>query len=481
MVSTSSLSRYVERSLEGQTIRIVQIPTDWGKPSVGAQDGPSHVMTVGGLERHLQQAGANLIGSPVPVARREHRDTPPVVENEGLRNVNEMLSAGLAGGALVRQALSSGEKVLSLRGDHSGALDLIGALQAFPDPRDPAFSTLRIIWIDTHPDINGASDSLNGHGKMVRTLLGEGHPQLSEIMKSVPKLRPQNIIYVGVSQPDNPEIETLKRLNIKCFTSDDLEENKNEMYQTINHFVSSGSPCWLEFDQDSMSDAVSQGTFMPNGGEGLTPREVYSIARRFHFGGHGVGVGIAEVVPKLDNNGESAKIAAGLASRALGAGNPLYNHGGYDTDAERAAAKTERAEITALARALEQTSAGLEELRHSTGSMKRIDRRTLLSIAITMGMTNLAANLVQSTRRPALLDDAVFRSAASDFKEAQQDGDDSRRAAANDIMQSMIHLSLHAAKDDMGLKDGVWNAVRRELGDYFADFQREYRTIHPYD
>jgi hypothetical protein len=48
-------------------------------------------------------------------------------------------------------------------------------------------------------------------------------------------------------------------------------------------------------------------------------------------------------------------------------------------------------------------------------------------------------------------------------------------------MQSMIHLSLHAAKDDMGLKDGVLNAVRRELGDYFADFQREYRTIHPYD
>src|SRR3989344_2655099 len=483
--SGSSLERYREEPLIGQTIRIIDVPTDWGKPRIGTQDGPEYVRQKGGIEMHLYRAGATIDPKRVAVPRKETASDPTQDTAGHVRDAEHVVSAGRLGGEQVKEALLKGEKVLSLRGDHSGALDITGALEAFPDPNDPEFSTLKIIWIDTHPDINGISKSPNGHGKMALTLLGQGHPDFEELMKGVPKLRSENIIYVGLSQPDNAEIDTLKALGITCYTSDDLEDKKAEMYQRINEFVSAGDPCWLEFDQDAMDDTEADGALM-NSDEGMTKREVYSIARRFHFGGNGVGVGIAEVMPEFDKGGQAARIATGVASRALGAGNPQYQHGGYDAH-EKREAEDERSEIKSLIDALEaklrtemqETAGKVNVVSGKVDGLQKLNRRHFLGLAAFMAGAKLIGDVVTSRQRPLLLDDGIFQNAVAEFKRAKEIGDHKRRESAERTMQSLVHLALQKARNDAGLRDGIWSAVRNTLGNDFDEFQQSFWSSFP--
>ncbi len=482
----SSLERYREEPLTGQKVRIIDVPTDWGKPRVGTQDGPEYVRERGGIEEHLRRAGAKIDNKRVPVPRKEAATDPTKDNAEHVHDAEQVLSAGELGAEQVKEALFNGEKVLSLRGDHSGALDIAGALEAFPDPQDPAFSKLKIIWIDTHPDINGSdSPSMNAHGMVVRTLLGQGHSDLQKLMKGVPMLRPENIIYIGLSQPDNAEIKTLKGLSVKFYTSDDLEDKKSEMYRHINEFVSAGDPCWLEFDQDAMDDTEADGALM-NSDEGMTKREVYSIARRFHFGGNGVGVGIAEVMPEFDKDGRAAQIATGIASRALGAGNPQYNHGGYDAHEQREAGN-EKAEIQALIEALEakltakmqETADEVNVVSGKVEGLQRLNRRHFFGLTVAMATAAIVGDVINSKQRPLLLDDAVFMNAVTEFVRAKEMGHSRKRESAERTMQSLVHLALKKAGEDAGLKDGIWSVVRNTLGDDFEDFQQSYRSNFP--
>lgn len=81
---------------------------------------------------------------------------------------------------------------------------------------------LGVLWFDAHADINRPCDSnsCNFHGMPLRTLLGEGEPQMNPLLFS--KINPSQIHYIGLRDIDLAE---QKR----------IEEGKIYAPKTINH------------------------------------------------------------------------------------------------------------------------------------------------------------------------------------------------------------------------------------------------------
>ncbi|GAB3440334.1 hypothetical protein GCM10027570_05680 [Streptomonospora sediminis] len=89
-------------------------------------------------------------------------------------------------------------RILTLGGDCTSDLAAAQHLAA----RHPAMT---VYWIDAHGDLNTPTESPSGlaHGMALRTLLGEGHPDLTGPARTA--LSPQQVVLAGVRDLDPPE------------------------------------------------------------------------------------------------------------------------------------------------------------------------------------------------------------------------------------------------------------------------------------
>src|SRR6476620_7275716 len=141
---------------------------------------------------------------------------------DGVLDIYEALNTS------VSTILKNNEFPLLLSGDHGSAGGTIAGIRsAFPDKK------LGVLWIDAHADIHTpyTTPSGNVHGMPLATALGvdnieckknqpDDHTisywnQLKNVGNIVPKINPEDIIYVAVRDVENEEIEILNRLAIK--------------------------------------------------------------------------------------------------------------------------------------------------------------------------------------------------------------------------------------------------------------------------
>jgi arginase len=129
------------------------------------------------------------------------------------------LSTDLA--QLVTQCVKNEEFFTVFGGDHSCAVGTwSGAAQAIaPDE-------LGLIWIDAHMDAHTPDTSPSGsiHGMPVACLLGEGPAELVDIGYHGAKLKPQNIVQLGIRSFEAGESERLNGLGVKIIYMDELRE-----------------------------------------------------------------------------------------------------------------------------------------------------------------------------------------------------------------------------------------------------------------
>lgn len=112
---------------------------------------------------------------------------------------------------LIFQQLSSNNFILNLGGDHSiGANTILPLLDTFQDD-------LLIVWVDAHADVNTFETSLtkNIHGMPVAPLLGLMKHWSS--IQGIYRLRPQNLVYIGIRDLDSAETNLLEELHIPYF------------------------------------------------------------------------------------------------------------------------------------------------------------------------------------------------------------------------------------------------------------------------
>lgn len=141
--------------------------------------------------------------------------------------------------------IQEGLKPILFGGDHAIAIGSISASSKH-------YQDLTVIWIDAHADIHGevSSPSGNIHGMPLRFLLGEGDKKLTELGGFSPKIKPENIVHLGLRSVEPEEADYIKQHNIKSFYYTDIQRLGLDavLQETMEHLRGKQTHVSLDFD-----------------------------------------------------------------------------------------------------------------------------------------------------------------------------------------------------------------------------------------
>ncbi|NLW52014.1 MAG: arginase [Tissierellia bacterium] len=208
--------------------------------------------------------------------------------------------------------IKDGYSPLLFGGDHSIA---IGSISATANNYD----NVGVIWIDAHADINDENTSPTGniHGMPLSFLLGHGHEKLSEIGGFSPKIRPENIVYLGLRSVDPGEVKAINDLNIKAYYYDEIKEKSIQVVleETLTYLKDINA--WhIQFDFDSMDPYVLPAVSTPVDG-GFTKEEVLYMFDKLINDGHVKAIDLVEYNKSNDINNTSLEFAKTLIEKIL--------------------------------------------------------------------------------------------------------------------------------------------------------------------
>lgn len=216
---------------------------------------------------------------------------------------------------LVQEVMDAGEYPIVLSGDHSCAGGTIaGIKKANPDKR------LGVIWIDAHADLHSpyTSPSGNIHGMPLATALNEDNRahkvkdldeelaaqwnRLKNMGGMAPKINPEDLVFVGVRDTEEPEDFYIANNNVKTISVEDVRRSEvREIAEDILTYLKDCDILYVSFDVDSMDcDLVSYGTGTPVP-NGLTEQEASGLINNLLIDRRVKCFEIVEINPCLDN------------------------------------------------------------------------------------------------------------------------------------------------------------------------------------
>lgn len=302
-----------------KVVSIVGAPMSFGQPLAGTDDGPT-LLRGGGL--HGMLSGLNWRVDDTG----DLTFIPPSMRDPVMDPAHGLCKESFAVGAAckkisdeVERCAREGHFVLTLGGDHSIAAGTCkGILSARPDTG--------IIWVDAHADINTPSTSGSGniHGMPVAFLMQKLVDQAKlpgfEWMKEGPFLQPEKLVYVGLRDVDDGEVETIRRLGIKTFTMQHVDRFGigKVMEMALEHL--GDVPLHLSYDIDAVDPAIapSTGTLVRGG---MTYREAHYVAEACFETGQLASLDMVEVNPKLAPGvgaDITVEMALGIVTSAMG-------------------------------------------------------------------------------------------------------------------------------------------------------------------
>jgi arginase len=291
-----------------QKIRIIGIPMDLGQMRRGVDMGPSAIRYAG-LSDRLRRLGHEIDDAGnIEVPDRER------LLQIGQREIVETIRTvcGKTYDA-ARQAVREGYFPLFLGGDHSIAVGSVGGVtHAEPSA---------LIWIDAHGDFNIPETSPNGniHGMPVAILLGLGLPELVNLGRPGPKLRPQEVVLLGTRNLDYDEKTLLRNSGITIYTMRDIDQRgiAAVMREILDERLLHCRRIHVSLDMDGLDprDAPGVGTPVPGG---ITYREAHLCMEIMHDSRRISSMDIVEINPILDDQNTTSEIAVELAASLLG-------------------------------------------------------------------------------------------------------------------------------------------------------------------
>lgn len=297
-------------------IRIVGIPMDLGQERRGVDMGPS-AMRYAGLMERLQSLGYRAqdmgnIGVP-------DRDQPQVQAHEwtetscgGMRHLPEVVEACRRIYEVARECAETPEIPIFLGGDHSMAIGTVGGT-ATAGP-------LGLIWIDAHGDFNTPETSPSGsiHGMPVAALVGRGCADLVNLGHAGAKVRPEDVVMIGVRDLDPGERAALVGSGIHVYTMRDIDELGmgavgRRSLEHLRHLPR----LHISLDMDSIDPVVTPGVGTPVPG-GMSFREAHLLMEIIAESGKVDAVDVVEINPILDHRNSTAEMAVALVASLLG-------------------------------------------------------------------------------------------------------------------------------------------------------------------
>lgn len=296
------------------TIQIIAVPLDLGASHRGTDGGPS-ALRIAGLGKHLTQLGYNVgIEQDIAVPAMETRD----IAQSNARFKTEILAVCTQLAELTKATLQKGDIPLVIGGDHSIAHGTVSGVASYYRDKSEAIG---LIWFDSHGDMNipAMSPSGNIHGMPLAHLLGYGDQDLAGIMGFAGKVKPENVVLIGIRDIDAKERELIQSSGITAYTMRDIDEQgmAEISRQAVAIATKNTVGFHLSFDVDVCDPSLipGSGTLVPGG---VSFREAHLLFEHCADSSGMLAMEVAELNPFLDQGNISAERTLSLIKSAFG-------------------------------------------------------------------------------------------------------------------------------------------------------------------
>jgi arginase len=281
-------------------------------PSRGPQ-----VLRDNGLIERLRALGVEVVDGgdePEPASSGPGPDLK-------LKYIDQLLEFSKRFGKRIDTAWEQGYCPVILGGDHSVSITSFAHSAKAIKAKYGPDAELGLLWVDAHGDLNTPETSPSGniHGMSVATLLGVGDQRLCAIGGTGPKLKTDNLAFIGPRLLDDGEKEFIKKNQIACFTMKEIDYlGIGEVCRRAFEKVSKNTKGFiLSFDLDSCDPSFAPAVGTPVRA-GLTFREAHLIMELAADHENFLGVEMIEYAPQRDIQGMTSELAIALLESALG-------------------------------------------------------------------------------------------------------------------------------------------------------------------
>jgi arginase len=293
---------------------IIGAATTFGQPRLGVDLGPDAIRYAG-IHETLVQLGHDVkdkgnIYSDYKVNVSSHSK-----KNESnLLNFEETVSFNINLAKTVDDTIENGRFPLVLGGDHSLAIGSVAGISRH-------YEQLGVIWYDAHGDLNDSHTSPSGniHGMPLAVSCGVGHEKMVNLYDEGIKVKPENVVLIGMRDLDEGEKKYIKDNNILTFTMTDIREKgiKKVMAESIAYLQDKTDGIHLSLDVDALDPLETPGTGTPVQG-GLTLSETQLAMKMLHDSEKITSMDLVEVNPLLDEQNKTSHKAVEIAAHFFG-------------------------------------------------------------------------------------------------------------------------------------------------------------------
>lgn len=217
----------------------------------------------------------------------------------------------------VNNSINNQQKFCVLGGDHSCAIGTwSGVAYAYRKQGD-----IGLIWIDAHMDSHTPETTPSGniHGMPAALLLGYGIKNLAQILDNYPKLKPENLCFIGIRSYEEGEASLLKKLGVQVFYMEDIQKHglRQIFKKALMHVNKNTCGFGLTIDLDAIDPLEAPGVGCRETG-GMSAEDLIhtlnSAQANFPF----VGLEITEYNPLKDEHQKTAKLVPALMEAVYG-------------------------------------------------------------------------------------------------------------------------------------------------------------------
>lgn len=308
-----------------KNIKIIEVPSEIGAGTRGASLGVEAIKIAAldfmsslfiNIPREQIQDENNLLYEPI--------ESPHARRIKGIYRMWERIAES------VKDCVNSGIFPILLSGDHSNAGGTIAGLK-MAHPK----SQLGVVWIDAHADMHTpyTSPSGNMHGMPLGASLGEDNlenkvhkldkntveywEKLKNLGKVIPKIKPENLVFIALRDYEKEEEALLKKLNIKIIpVSEVRKKGIAQVTRNVFQYLNKCDEIYISFDVDSMDSSISRGTGTPVA-NGLKEKEAEDLLATMMQNHKVCCLEITEVNPTLDKENLMAEIAFTILQRCI--------------------------------------------------------------------------------------------------------------------------------------------------------------------
>ncbi|MDQ7816296.1 MAG: arginase [Melioribacteraceae bacterium] len=298
----------------GRHVDIIGFPMDLGADHRGVDMGPS-ALRIAGIQPKLENLGYTVSDLGNIIIQNQEKQK---VKNPKLKYLDEIVKTTEILARKVEKSLNAEHFPLCLGGDHSMAIGTVSGISSYCKKNR---KDLGLIWIDAHADLNTEETTPSGniHGMSVAALLGLGNKKLVELHGFFPKIKPENVVMIGLRSVDPGERDLIKKMDLKAYTMTEID--RKGIGFIIDKILKDLKPrvqhIHVSFDVDSIDPITAPGVGTPVSG-GLSYREAHLLMETIAECGCMSSLEVAEVNPILDSNNKSAEITAELVASSLG-------------------------------------------------------------------------------------------------------------------------------------------------------------------